>query len=270
MDILLSKFVTGLKRQKNIDIIEDIYPKPKHKQIKRKGDIAVIWGGFNLERIKRLYPRFIVVERAYVGNRFEWTSAGYDGLNGRADFCIDDQMPSDRWERHHQDCMQEWDTSGNYILLVGQKQNDIAVRHIKFSRWIEKTRSFLDHYNIPTIYRPHPGLRKSEDFDKYMEVCGDGLNSDLYQVLKQAKYVITFNSNTGVLAVLAGTPTIAIDEGSMVYGLVQNDIESVIGPPHTPDRTQWAHNIAYCQWSPEELENGDFWELLKRGATECN
>jgi hypothetical protein len=73
---------------------------------------------------------------------------------------------------------------------------------------------------------------------------------------------VTFNSNSGVEAVVDGVPTLSFDIGSMVYevsGHLLDDIEE----PKRFDRTQWLANLCYAQWNPEELRNGEAWDHLK-------
>ncbi len=60
--------------------------------------------------------------------------------------------------------------------------------------------------------------------------------------LAGARAVITFNSNTGVEAVLAGKPTVAIDEGSMAWPVTAHEI---IDYPKEPNRLTWAGHPRY-------------------------
>jgi len=34
--------------------------------------------------------------------------------------------------------------------------------------------------------------------------------------------------------------------------------------PRTPDRAQWACDLAYCQWQPQEMAEGMAWRHLFR------
>ncbi|MDP0495697.1 MAG: hypothetical protein Q7Q73_05765, partial [Verrucomicrobiota bacterium JB024] len=69
---------------------------------------------------------------------------------------------------------------------------------------------------------------------------------------------VTISSNSGVLSVLSGIPTVALDDRSMAWGVTARDYEAV-----TPDRTQWAHHLAWKQWTRDEIANGDAWDALK-------
>ena len=78
------------------------------------------------------------------------------------------------------------------------------------------------------------------------------LDSTLDEALDKAGLVVTYNSNSGVDAVLAGVPTYAADPGSMVW-----DVSSREFLPTTPDRAIWSQRMSFTQWLPDEIEKGD-------------
>lgn len=86
------------------------------------------------------------------------------------------------------------------------------------------------------------------------------MNGSLQEALDAAALVATFNSNSGVDAVLAGVPTYAADPGSMVYELSTIYFRST---PIVADRDEWCAKMAYTQWLPEEIESGQAWEALR-------
>jgi hypothetical protein len=81
--------------------------------------------------------------------------------------------------------------------------------------------------------------------------------------LQGAHAVVTFNSNTGVDAVIAGVPIFTIDRGSMAWEVSDHDL-SEIEKPNLYDREQWAHNLAYTQWTMAEMAGGWAWSHLFR------
>jgi hypothetical protein len=86
------------------------------------------------------------------------------------------------------------------------------------------------------------------------------LNGPLIEAFEQAAIAVTFSSNTGVDALIAGVPVYAEDEGSMAYSVASHRV----GQTLFPDRRQWAHNLAYCQWTQDEYRNGVAIEHLLR------
>jgi hypothetical protein len=72
---------------------------------------------------------------------------------------------------------------------------------------------------------------------------------------------VTFNSNSGVEAALAGVPVFAFDEGSMVWEIANKTFDA-IDNPQRPDRTQWLADLSYAQWTPREMREGKAWRHL--------
>jgi len=89
----------------------------------------------------------------------------------------------------------------------------------------------------------------------------NGLEKDL----ENCWCVVTFNSNVGVDATLAGIPVITHDKGSMVYNITSHDISTINNPyiPNDELRQQWAYDTAYAEWSPDELKSGEAWQHIK-------
>ena len=98
-------------------------------------DVAVVWGCWRRDVIaaQRLSGgRLLVLERGYLGNRKGWTSVGYDGLNGRADFC-NEGVHDRRFRAHFDGLLHPWKDRGDYVLVMGQCRHDQSVRHVTCS-----------------------------------------------------------------------------------------------------------------------------------------
>ncbi len=217
-------------------------------------DLAVFWGHhFRSKAVREVQLsrglNYLVAERGYVGDRKEWTSLGYNGLNGQADFC-NENSPGDRWKEHPEKA-KAWSPGSKYILLIGQVPTDSAVLGINFDRWVKDTTMELEQFaKLPVVFRPHPLIEKPR--------------LDLEKELISAACVVTYSSTAGVNAVLAGKPVIAFDPRSMVWPIAGHELADVFDPP-MPDRKQWLNNLAYSQWTLKEIERGVAWEHLKRG-----
>lgn len=229
-------------------------------------DLAIFWGHKQYRIIKaqrQCKADYMVMERAYVGDRFKFISLGYNGLNGSAEFHNADS-PADRWEKHFgAEWLKPWlpDGSGDYVLLIGQVARDASVRNICISAWLAgMAKSIKAAYpHLPVRYRPHPDdVRKGHA----RPIPGTKYSTrKLAEDLSGAICVVTYNSNTGVDAVLAGVPVVVCNQGSMVFGLGPRLPKD---PLKRPDRTQWARNIAYCQWLPDEIASGEAWDHLRK------
>ncbi len=223
-------------------------------------DLAVFWGHNASKREiiaeqKEKGRHYLVMERGYFTDRFKWTSLGYNGLNGQADFC-NVNSPPDRWESHKY-LMKPWNPGKDYVLLIGQIPADSSCSHVNIQQWyvesIMKTRAIQD---LPIVYRHHPDYRNPSI------PCGiDVIGGSLEDCLKGAAYVITFSSTVGVDALLAGIPVVAVDPISMAWPLAGHSVKEV---PPMSDRQQWAYDLAYTQWTEQEIRSGAAWAHLRQ------
>lgn len=214
-------------------------------------DISVVWGVRNSHLMT---GQTVVMERGYFGSRLKNISCGWNGLNGRADF-KNNESPPDRWEQHGVDVL-PWSTEGEYVLLMGQVQGDMATKGVDLLNWYSETAQYIrTHTDRPVVFRPHPLSRQ------YHQVPGCFTrNVDLNEALAGAFACVTYNSNAGVDSVLAGVPTVVSDPGAMAWDVASHEIDDL---SYTPDRGQWLNDLAYCQWTEQEIRAGKAWEHLK-------
>lgn len=214
----------------------------------RPCDFAVVWGWKQFGVINAA-PHTLVMEQGYVGDRMKNISVGWDGLNGRARFASGD---GSRW-RQFEGLMQPWKSGGSYALLCGQVPGDASLAGTNHEAWLQETADRLTVLGLPVLFRPHP-LSRNVRTPRGATTSAGSLADDL----TGAAVVLTFNSNSGVDAALAGVPTVALDAGSMARPVAADDIRV-----ETPDRTAWVHRLAWCQWTLDEISNGTAWEHLR-------
>lgn len=233
-------------------------------------EIAVIFGVYK-SKIRQSWPRgkifqqqrknnldVIVLETGYVNRgdgEHHHYAAGFNGLNGRADF-KNKRMEGERWSALGAQLKPY--SPGENILLCGQVPWDASVDHHDHQAWLKETASLLKVITKkPVVFRPHP-LAKLPPI-KGVEYSTRPLIEDL----PKAHAVVTYNSNSGVESLIEGKPVFAFDEGSMVYSLANKSLYD-IDTPNYPDRKLWANNLAYCQWTAGEMKEGLAWKHLTR------
>lgn len=216
-------------------------------------DIGIVWGVRN-KTAPRHCKHLLIMERAYLGDRFEWLSLGWDGLNGRADFCNQD-VPDDRWRKYWRDQMQPV-AHGTGVLLIGQVDGDAALAGVSCARWAADVGNELYLLGVPWVYRAHP-----ESLKRGQQQPWPSDPRPMEQALAECDAVITYNSNVGVLAAMAGKRVTCENEGSMVHEIAGHGWRD---DKELGDRDEWGRKLAYCQWLPEEVERGEFWETLRR------
>ena len=210
-------------------------------------DLAVIWSIKDIHTINYLKERnidYVVLERGYIGDREKWTSCGFNGLNGHADFCNNNS--DDKRLHHVQKYMKPIrKTTGGRIVIMGQVASDSSVKHIGFNKWLKDTYDYYKHHGV--VYRPHPLER-----EPYIPEGLTVLEGTLEHAINNARMVITLNSNSSVDALLAGVITISCDLGSMIHNI------------GLFSRKQWLKDMSYTQWTIEEMESGETWNHLKK------
>lgn len=223
-------------------------------------DLIVLWGVRNKRKIldaKAMGINYLVLERGYIGDREEYTSCGFNGLNGHANFV--NKGLGDLRSKQFQYLMQPFqEKRGNYILIMGQMENDASVRDIGWKCWLENTYNELKTItDRPIYFRPHP-LAGEQSIPEGLEI----IQGDLHYVVKKAHCVVTLNSNSAVDTILAGVPCTTVNKGSMAYDITSHDLRAVINPIFK-DRQQWLNELAFCQWNIEEIQGGSAWAHLK-------
>lgn len=224
----------------------------QHRGTHPSGTQVACWGWRVGQGLRAQGLDVLVMERGYIGDRFAYTSLAWNGLNG----CAEPQQPGDgdRFARFEH-LMQPWNPAGDYALVIGQVRGDMSLQGRDLSGWYAEQARM---YSCPVLFRPHPEtIRRNHPWG-----CPAGAKMtrrDLADDLRGARFVSTWNSNTGVDAILAGKPTFVADRGSMAWDVrVQDDYTA------EPDRLTWARALAWRQWSLDEIRSGEAWAHVGR------
>ena len=219
---------------------------------------CVLWGTRNMHLMGK-YETVYILEAGYFRDRLSFYSLGIGGLNGRAHFNNEDS-PSDRWIKHGV-ARQPWRHHGDYILIMGQVPGDMALENININQFyadmLYQIRNFT---HMPVFFRSHPLAQQKAPEDIPILPA-----RSLDEAFKDAAMVVTYNSNSGVDAALAGVPVYAHDIGSMAWPIAAHSIKRLFNFGY-PDRRQWLYNLAYTQWTVDELTRGEAWEHICKRA----
>ena len=225
----------------------------------RACDLAVIWGWRQhhvIASARAAGVPVLVMERGYLGDRFQWTSIGFNGLNGRATFPRSDDSGA-RFAKYFTLGIDRG--HADYILLAGQVAGDQSIDGVDIDRWYAETVKGLSWASMPVAFRPHPIHR--ERYGPQMVPGAEVLGGTLKEALHGAAWVVTYNSNMGVDAAIAGVPVVACDQGSMAWPVAGHAADDL--PEPLDDREPWAADLAWAQWLPHEIETGAAWDALK-------
>lgn len=224
-------------------------------------DMMVMWGVRRKEFItqaKKSGADVCILECGYMGDRLKWSSVSFGGaLNGRAAWRGVRDDPS-RFKEHFSELLKPWRSPRRYrALLIGQLSNDMSVAHADLNAWYTAAVNDLTARGWDVLFRPHPIALAAKRHGVTSLPGTTRCTGPLNNALAIASIAVTFNSNTGVEAVLAGVPTIACDAGSMAHPVAGHRIGEII----TPDREKWASRLAWCQWTMDEFASGACWDV---------
>lgn len=219
--------------------------------------VVACWGWRIGEHLLAKGYNVLVMERGYLGDRFAWTSLGWNGLNGRAEFPMVDDGGA-RFRQHFGHMLADWRPGSAHVLLIQQVPGDMSLGGRDLKPWYRaQAKAYSAAYGLPVMFRPHPEAKRR----RLGVVCparASFIDGTLDEALAGAAVVVTYNSNVGVDAVMAGKPVVAVDAGSMVYDVAAH----MAGEIRMPDRSGWATRTAWCQWTLDEITSGAAWDVV--------
>lgn len=169
--------------------------------------------------------------------------------------------PDDRAERLGL-VLQPWRKKGSRIVLAGSslKYHDFyGLRHP--TTWAQKlVKQIQTVSELPIVYRPKPSWREAVPIDG-TEFSRDG---DITEVLENAWCLVTHGSNAVFEAAINGIPSVVLGD-AVAKPISSQTIEEIPNPKLASyaDRHQWLANLAYCQWTLEEMASGEAWSILR-------
>lgn len=213
-------------------------------------ELLVAWGTrighqyFNAHRARG--GKVCVLERAYLGDRFHWTSVSFGGgLNGKGEFVT----PNDprRFHQHFGHLLQPWhERTEGYVLVLGQIATDMSLAGAgDINEFYHSATFAFKAQGYSVLFRPHPGNSRTR-------------TTPLASTLSGALFTVSYNSNSSVDSVLAGVPSITMDRGAMAWDVTGHDFTV----PPRPERQAWAERLAWCQYQPSEMASGFCHEVV--------
>lgn len=211
--------------------------------------VLIIWGWRAGALHRKAGKEVLVLERGYIGDRFKYTSIGWNGLNGYAHFpeCHDDGGAR---FRAHGGKLKPWKEGGDYILILGQVNGDASLQGRNITTWYQQMAAAAKaRYGKPVYFRMHPKAA----IKGYKNIAGvPSMAGDLHESIDGALFTIAYNSNACLDSVMAGVPCFAGDRGTMAWDLCAHDMKEII----RPDRECVVHRIAWTQWELSEIASG--------------
>lgn len=174
------------------------------------------------------------------------------------------RSPDDRWKALGIQVRPWQRRPGGPIIVAGS-----SLKYHEFSGLPHPTeyaadvvRKIRKRVGTKVIYRPKPSWKEAEPVNgAEFSVIPEKL-SDL---LAEASVLVTNGSNSCFEAVLAGVPCIVLGE-AVARPISSTSIDSVAKPylATEEERMQWLADLAYCQWTMDELRSGEAWGHIRR------
>jgi len=195
-----------------------------------------------------------VVESAFQ-RRGHYHQIGWNGFAGYADFKSAGKS-IDRWNSFNVPCKPWRRDDRGKCVVIGQLPRDTQVQDVDHMAWCRNTVAHCQRIYRHVSFRPHPRCEDPAMYGIDKKLLDTG---KLKNTLNGARCVVTWNSTTGVDAVLAGVPVVAMDEGSISWPMASHTLKE---PLRTPDREQWLAGLGYSQWTMREMKKGLPWSHL--------
>jgi hypothetical protein len=226
---------------------------------------------------------FLVIETPLLGRIVEFTKnkhfrIGVNGFLNNSGLFYQNDCPGDRLSQLGIDWNGWHHNKEGHIVLMLQLPGDASLRGINIYEWTEycvkHIRSFSDR---KIVIRTHPAhnIKETDEFYRFIIenlILTKNNNIEislakeksLEDDLEEAYCTVTYSSGSGIDSILQGIPTLAMDPGNFAWNVSSrypSEIEN-LKLANAAEITQWLSNLAYCQWTVEEMEDGKSWRHL--------
>lgn len=197
--------------------------------------------------------KWIVLENGYIQTTTTQYAVGLNGFNGWGNH-RNDNSPPDRWESLGLE-IKPWRTEGEHVLLFAQMGgHDYSLTMPGY--WPDDVVQRLSLLTRrPIIYRPKPSRPKYLT-RQYKNVTMPPFNGvPLSNYFENAWVAVVYSSKAAVEALRCGIPALYDGPMSILRTVVERGIDLVENPP-LPERWPFFCDLAYAQWSKEEIATG--------------
>lgn len=240
------------------------YVEPHH-------DVAVFYGLHGaLTRCMQDYSRdskrrAVYIDLGYFGRReggklFGYHKIAVDARHPTAYFQSTPHKP-DRWSRFRM-AIRPWrqPARGAPIILAGMGPKGAAAEGLGPLQWeTEAVKTIRRYTNRPIIYRPKPNWEGAPPVVGTQYTKPDAVKLD--DQVRHSHAIVSHHSNTNVEGLILGIPSFTMGGVATLMGL--SDLSKIEEPLLPEGREQWLADLAYTQWSVQEMADGLAWRHMK-------
>ena len=163
-----------------------------------------------------------------------------------------------------------WRQSSDIVLCIQHALSQQWENMPTTAQWVEDTIIHLRRYtDRKIIIRSHPRwVYQSKQVFNNVEIDHPRPNNESINFknsLNSAWAIVSWNSNPGVVAAIEGVP-VFIGPDSLARPVGNLNFETIENPT-MPDRTQWLNDLAYTEWTVDEILSGKPLERLLSSLT---
>lgn len=185
---------------------------------------------------------FLLVDRCSFGSPGKWVSLVLNGHGRRGDHRAPTVRDGSRWEKYKVEVRPWRHPEGMRTILCGQTE-PYSPHYSHVESWYDRVAAFCTHF------RRHPA--SSQPIATPCAASGLPETTSWDDV----RLAVTLNSSVAVDTVLAGIPTVTMDEAAMAWSVTSHAPSEAVAP----DRTEWLHWLAWTQWTYDEIREGQPW-----------
>lgn len=217
--------------------------------------------------------KLLRLRRVHYSDEYGYYRVGVNGfLQDDANF-NNAGSPPDRWKllsRAFGLRLKPYRRVGRHVLIVGQNPGDVSLRGADIFDWMHRTAMHARRVTErPIVVRPHPVTPRSmmKEFEKrFMTLEGIVVDHpprrSVRTVLQDCWVLLAYSSSATIDALIEGVPCITFSSANMAWPVSDHNLER-IEHPTLFEREQWLSDLAYAQWSPEEMRAGITWRHLR-------
>lgn len=208
--------------------------------------------GWKFHRQYQQYPSYAYADLGY------WERDSYYrfAVNGWSpEKYVRQGLSSKRFDRLGLE-IKPWQTGGEEIIVAGSTAKACADHRIPYQGWELRVIEQLKATGRPVVYRPKPNDASAT------EIGGVPMDRrPIKEALQSAYAVVTHHSNTAIDALLAGIPVHCETGAAAAFSVPLDQIGEA---PRMPGREQFLFDVAWLQWTLEEMKSGDCWRHLRK------
>lgn len=210
-------------------------------------DVAVMYG-WKLSASLRKYPQFIYADLGY------WQRETHYRMTVGAwspEKYVRAGLPDSRL-RSLGVRIRPW-KSGEQVLLIGASDKAVREHGFGYMQWERAMAERLRGLGHSVLYRPKPSDPRR------CPIPGTSYDTgSLSTAFAKAKAVVAHHSNVCVEALAAGLPVHCVTGAAAAMSVPIESLET-----RRDGREQFLADVAWLQWSVDEIRRGDFWAHMK-------